>query len=118
MRFVGYTTVGQNLVPKVLQDKDLAIQDLLNHFNTRKGERVMDPEFGSIIPLMIFEPLDEISTTIIREDAERIVGLDPRWEVVDFALTETDQTVTLQIRLKYLNKSEEEVFVAYERDVA
>ena len=54
MRFVGYTTVDQPLIAKVLQDKDLAIQDLKNHLNTRLGERLMDPDFGSIIPLLIF----------------------------------------------------------------
>ena len=68
MRFVGYTTVDQPLIAKILHDKDLAIQDLKNHFYTRIGERVMDPEFGSIIPLMIFEPLDDISVQEIEAD--------------------------------------------------
>ena len=53
MRFVGYTTVDQPLIAKVLTDKDLAIQDLKNNFFTRRGERLMDPDFGSIIPEMI-----------------------------------------------------------------
>ena len=45
MRFVGYTTVDQPLIAKVLTDKDLAIQDLKNNFFTRRGERLMDPDF-------------------------------------------------------------------------
>ena len=83
MRFVGYTTVDQPLIAKVLTDKDLAIQDLKNNFFTRRGERLMDPDFGSIIPEMIFEPLDDITKGEIQADAERIISLDPRWNLLD-----------------------------------
>ncbi len=117
MRFVGYTTVDQPLIAKILHDKDLAIQDLKNHFYTRIGERVMDPEFGSIIPLMVFEPMDDYSISEIRADVERIIGLDPRWELVDLSVLENNHDITLQLKLQYLDKTEEEVFVAYERDI-
>tara|TARA_B100001996_G_scaffold128973_2_gene97933 strand:- start:907 stop:1263 length:357 start_codon:yes stop_codon:yes gene_type:complete len=117
MRFVGYTTVDQPLIAKILHDKDLAIQDLKNHFYTRIGERVMDPEFGSIIPLMIFEPLDDISVQEIEADVRRIIGLDPRWELNDLAVIENEHEVTLQLKLIYLDKTEEEVLLAYERDI-
>ena len=117
MRFVGYTTVDQPLIAKVLQDKELAIQDLKNHLNTRLGERLMDPTFGSIIPLLIFEPLDEITSKEIQDDVIRIIGLDPRWKMLGFAVLENNHDVTLQLKLQYLDKTEEEVFVAYERDI-
>ena len=117
MRFVGYTTVDQPLVAKILHDKELAIQDLKNHLYTRLGERVMDPDFGSIIPLMVFEPMDDYSISEIRADVERIIGLDPRWELVDLSVLENNHDITLQLKLQYLDKTEEEVFVAYERDI-
>ena len=57
--FRGYSSVGTSFLSPVRYDLDLARQDLLNHFNTRKGERIMLPEFGSIVWDMLFEPLDE-----------------------------------------------------------
>ncbi len=117
MRFVGYTTVDQPLIAKILHDKELAIQDLKNHLYTCLGERVMDPDFGSIIPLMVFEPMDDYSISEIRADVERIIGLDPRWELVDLSVLENNHDITLQLKLQYLDKTEEEVFVAYERDI-
>tara|TARA_B100000282_G_C31607805_1_gene433196 strand:- start:12 stop:368 length:357 start_codon:yes stop_codon:yes gene_type:complete len=116
MRFVGYTTVDQPLIAKVLTDKDLAIQDLKNNFFTRRGERLMDPDFGSIIPEMIFEPLDDITKGEIQADAERIISLDPRWNLLEFAVIDNEHDVRLQLKLEYLDRTEEEVFIAYERD--
>ena len=116
MRFVGYTTVDQPLIAKVLTDKDLAIQDLKNNFFTRQGERLMDPDFGSIIPEMIFEPLDDITKGKIEADVLRIITLDPRWNLLDLAILENEHDVRLQIKLEYLDKTQEEVFIAYERD--
>ena len=59
-RFRGYSSVGTTFLSSVRYDLDLAKQDLLNNFNTRKGERVMMPTFGSIVWDMLFEPLDEL----------------------------------------------------------
>ena len=117
MRFVGYTTVDQPLIAKVLTDKDLAIQDLKNHFYTRIGERVMDPDFGSIIPMMVFEPMDDLSISEIQADAERIIGLDPRWSLLDLNIIENNNSLTVQLKLSYLNRNEEDLFLAYERDI-
>ena len=116
MRFVGYTTVDQPLVPKILHDKDLAIQDLKNNFFTRLGERVMDPEFGSIIPMMVFEPMDDQSISEIQADVERIVGLDPRWRLIDMNVIENNHNLTIQLKLSYLDRTEEDLSLAYERD--
>jgi len=47
--FKGFSTVNKVKAPYTLTDMALVKQDLLNEFNTRKGERVMRPNFGSII---------------------------------------------------------------------
>ena len=39
-----------------LYDFDLIKQDLINRLSVRKGERVENPEFGTIIYDVIFEP--------------------------------------------------------------
>lgn len=61
-----------------LTDIELVKLDLLNHIFTRKGERVMMPGFGTRIPDMAFEPLDEITLMVIEEDLRMVVDFDPR----------------------------------------
>lgn len=60
------------------QDVDLVKADLLNHIHTKKGERVMMPTFGTRIPDMIFEPLDDITIDIITDDLTAVFNFDPR----------------------------------------
>jgi phage baseplate assembly protein W len=52
----GLSTLGQNKKFR-LTDIELVKRDLLNHFQIRKGEKLMNPNFGSIIWNMLFEPL-------------------------------------------------------------
>ena len=54
--FKGFSTVDKNRAPYTLTDTNLIKRDLLNHFYTKKGERVMRPNFGSIIWDMLMEP--------------------------------------------------------------
>lgn len=55
--YVGYSSIGETIGSRSLQDIDIARRDLMNHFNTRKGERVMNPEFGSILPELVLNPM-------------------------------------------------------------
>jgi phage baseplate assembly protein W len=59
-------------------DFDLIKQDLFNHFNMRRGEKLMNPGYGSIIWDLMFEPLDDGLKEALIEEAQRIVGSDPR----------------------------------------
>lgn len=61
-----------------LTDQDLVKQDLLNHLYTVRGERVHQPNFGTRIPLLAFEPLDDTTLNIVREDITAVFEYDPR----------------------------------------
>jgi phage baseplate assembly protein W len=100
--FKGFTTVNRDKPSYSATGMDLVKIDLLNHFSTRMGERVMLPNFGSIIYDLLMDPLDEISKDAILQDAERIVNEDPRVELRDTQLTETDNSITLEMQLTYL----------------
>ncbi len=76
--------------------------DLLNHFNTRKGERVMLPEFGTVIYDLLMDPLDDMTKDLIREDVIRIIKSDPRVEMVDLTVTELEHVILLEVELLYL----------------
>lgn len=63
-------------------DVALVKLDLLNHIFTRKGERVMMPNFGTRIPDLAFEPLDQITLSILEEDLRAVFAFDPRVQLL------------------------------------
>jgi phage baseplate assembly protein W len=83
-------------------DYELARQDLLNYFNIRKGEKLMQPSFGTIIWDMLFDPLDEITQQTISQDINRIVSYDPRLRVSEVAVTQEENGFLIQLSLVYV----------------
>lgn len=69
-----------------LTDQELVKQDLLNHLYTIPGERVHQPTFGTRIPLLAFEPLDDKTITIVREDLKKVIDYDPRVNLIDMSV--------------------------------
>ena len=59
--FKGFSTVDKIRAPYSLFDQELIKRDLLNEFQTRRGERLMKPNFGSIIHDLLMEPEDTIT---------------------------------------------------------
>lgn len=78
--------------------------DLLQHIFTRRGERVMMPTFGTRIPDMAFEPMDDITLGIIREDLETVFRFDPRVKMLSLQVVPVpDQNyVVATARLLYV----------------
>ncbi len=70
-----------------LRDVELVKMDILNHIFTVKGTRVMMPNFGSIIPILAFEPLDEILVDDVYNELLTIFNYDPRVEIVNLTVT-------------------------------
>jgi phage baseplate assembly protein W len=105
-RFRGYSTVGTSFLNPVRYDLDLARQDLLNHFNTRKGERIMLPEFGSIVWEMLFEPLYDYTISLIDADVRAIIKNDPRWTLQSVAISEGPNALNIEIVVTYVPTDE------------
>lgn len=99
---VGFSTVGKTEPPYRLVDLELAKADLLNAFMTHLGERVMRPDFGSIIHDLLFEPFDEDTKQAVTEDAIKIIRQDPRFETVSIDVNELEHTLRLDITLNYV----------------
>jgi len=87
-------------------DADLIKQDLINHFNIRRGEKLMNPDFGTIIWDSLFEPFTEHLKTMIIEDVTRIVGYDPRLKVDSVLVDQYDNGLILELRLMYSSTNE------------
>lgn len=104
-RYQGYTTVtGDGL--HALFDIDLVNQDLANNFNTKKGEVITDPTYGSIIWSKLFEPATQANMNIMRDDTMRIFNNEPRVSVVTFQIIPSTfpnlTGFTLQAQLNYI----------------
>ena len=100
-RYKGFSTV--NKVKKFsLVDFELAKQDLINHFSVKKGEKLMNPDFGSIIWSSLYEPLTEDVKATIVDDVTRIVQYDPRLRVNRVVLDEFDHGLQVEIDLTFL----------------
>lgn len=77
--YKGFSTQQyENRKTFVLRDVELVKRDLLNHIFTSKGERVKMPTYGTIIPDVVFEPLDDITIRAIRRDLLTVIAYDPR----------------------------------------
>jgi len=70
-----------------ITDVSLVKLDLLNHIFTKRGSRVMMPNFGSIIPELAFEPLDDVLTDTVYSELLTIFDFDPRVSVITLEVT-------------------------------
>lgn len=95
----GFSTVNTQLSDSRLFDFDLIQQDIINHFNTKKGERVMNPTFGTIIWDLLMEPLTEEVRIALKKDIETICNFDPRVTPTQIDMTEYDNGYILEITL-------------------
>lgn len=89
----------------VLTDVQLVNRDLYTHIFTRLGERVMMPTFGTRIPDLLFEPMDQNTLDIIETDLQDVFDYDPRVELIGSIIITPDydtKTVTATATLLYL----------------
>ena len=85
-----------------LYDIELVKRDLMNHFYIRKGEKLENPEFGTVIWDMLFEQFTEDVKNIIAKDVEDIVNYDPRLIVNEVQIDSTDQGIRIQADVTYI----------------
>ena len=100
--FKGFSTVDKVKAPFGLSDIELVKRDLLNEFYTRKGERVMRPNFGSIIWDLLMNPEDTFTIDEIRDDIERIVAKEQRVQLLDVNIFTSDHSVRAEVELNYV----------------
>lgn len=83
-------------------DVELVKQDLINHFEIRKGQKLMNPKFGSSVWDMIFEPMTDENLAIIQDDVREIVNRDPRIVVNSVLIDTTEQGVRIDVELNFI----------------
>lgn len=104
-QYKGFSTYNRSKKFR-LTDFELVKQDLTNHFNIRKGERLMNPDFGTIIWDTIFEPLNEDIKNSIVQDVKRVIASDPRVSAQNVIVTQFDRGIQIEIDLIYVSSNE------------
>jgi len=99
--YKGFSTLGSSKNFR-LTDFDLIKQDIFNHFNIRKGEKLMRPNFGTIIWNVLHEPFTEDLKSVITQDIRAIAGYDPRVSFDNIIVTEYDQGIQIELQLRYV----------------
>ena len=99
--FKGFSSRAENQNFKVY-DFECAKQDLINRLSVRKGERVENPEFGTIIYDLLFEPFTEALKDAITEDITANLNADPRIGTEEITVVEADHGIAIQATLKYI----------------
>ena len=100
--FKGFTTLDRVKAPFTITDQELIKRDLLNEFYTKKGERVMRPNFGSIIWDLLMDPNDGTLESAVTQDIERIVAKETRVQLIDLTVYTADHAISADIQLRYL----------------
>jgi|TARA_Y100000034_G_scaffold59232_1_gene72082 phage baseplate assembly protein W len=99
--FKGFSSKAERQNFKVY-DFECAKQDLINRLSVRKGERVENPEFGTIIYDCLFEPFtDDLKEQII-DDVTDNLNADARINTEEILVTEKDHGIAIQATIKYV----------------
>lgn len=82
--------------------KDAMKANLVNYFLTNKGERYLNPNFGSDIRRILFENIDENSLGEVKEILlSDMKEYFPRISPLDFEITSDPDTHLVRFYLKY-----------------
>ena len=115
-RYRGFSTVGRKFKFR-LTDAELAKQDLINHLQINKGEKLMNPDFGSSIWNMIFENKTADLTTEIESEVIRIVKADPRLTLHNVLIDEYEHGVKINVEITYVGDIRPTILrLEFERD--
>ena len=102
--YKGFSTVGRRFKFR-LTDFELAKQDFINHLQIRKGEKLMNADFGTSIWTMLFENMtSELRNELIAEIV-RVASYDPRIQLTNINVVEFDKGIQVELDMLYTGSS-------------
>lgn len=117
--YKGISTVNNNFGSIKLTDTDLIKRDLLNHFAIRKGEKLMNAEFGTSLRDLIMDPLTEETKAIIVQEVDAVIKNDPRVRSEGVTIDEYEGGLQIEMILRYVtNNQVENLMVKFDRPTA
>ena len=85
-----------------LYDLEIIKQDIINHFHIRKGEKLENPMFGTIIWDILFEPFTEDLKELIIQDITEVINFDPRISVETVTVDAYESGLQVDCTLTYI----------------
>jgi len=82
-----------------LVDAPLVVQDLVNAFNIRQGQKVGNPAYGTTLWSFIFEPNDAQTQFKIEDEIKRIANGDPRLILNSVKSYPQDNGILIEVEL-------------------
>jgi len=114
--YKGFSTINNNFGSSKLTDTDLIKRDLLNHFAIRKGEKLMNGNFGTSLRDLIMDPLTEETKAIIIQEIDDVLSNDPRIINEGVVLDEYENGLQVEIVVRYaLDNQTENLVVRFDR---
>jgi phage baseplate assembly protein W len=100
--YKGISTANSDNTSFTLHDIALIKQDIINHFHISQGEKLENPEFGTIIWDALHEPLTDELKEALTKNVTEIINYDPRVQVNDVVVTQYESGLQIECDLTYL----------------
>tara|TARA_B100000902_G_scaffold398898_1_gene467428 strand:- start:6279 stop:6656 length:378 start_codon:yes stop_codon:yes gene_type:complete len=114
--YKGFSTVNNDFGNSKLTDTDLIKRDLLNHFAVRKGEKLMNGEFGTSLRDLIMDPLTDETKAIVIQEVNAVIEADPRVRSEGITLDEYESGLRIEMIVRYvLDNQVENLVVRFDR---
>ena len=95
-----YNPLNNDLI--ALKNETAIARSIRNIIFTLPGEKFFNPNFGSRINRSLFENIDEISASIIRDEIQNsIINYEPRVELIDIKATPDYNNVSFDVLIQY-----------------
>jgi len=112
----GVSTTDPNTKNFNYTDIELIKRDILNHFHIRVGEKLENPNFGTIIWDLLYEPFTPDVEQAIIANVTEIANADPRVTLTDVQVDSFESGIQIQLTLLFLEYNISEV-LQYEFDL-
>lgn len=112
----GFNTVDNNFGSSKLTETDLIKRDLLNHFAIRKGEKLMNGNFGTSLRDLIMDPLTQETKDLVIQEVNEVLAADPRIRAESVVLDEYENGLQIEMVVRYvLDDQSENLVVRFDR---
>ena len=114
--YKGFSTINANFSGSKLTDTDLIKRDLLNHFAIRKGEKLMNGDFGTSVRDLIMDPLTDDTKALLIQEGNAVIENDPRVRSEGITLDEYENGLQVEMILRYVTDNQvENLIVRFDR---
>lgn len=97
----GFNTVDNNTRSFSITDIECIKRDILNHMKIRKGEKLMQPTFGTIIQDALYEPLTSQLKEALVNDINAVFDYDSRIRADRIDIEEYENGLKIDVTAVY-----------------